>query len=213
MSIEERSDSDSDLDPRGGDRVPFDPLPAPSGASSSGAVGPEAALLAPKAAGPKAPLLAPKAAVSPPSSPESFTIGGASSSGVVPGPPAAKTKAAAKATARSKRKQKLLVPAVGAGEVYFMEYTNPLRLEPYGNWTFYCPHHHDCKRTMGVVPSNMRVLKTDLEPLAFLHAWRDCEVDPKKGHRKSPVKEEDVVNFYNEHQDELMAHRDVFYTP
>ena len=215
----------SDADPRGVARLP---LPAPSGASSSSGVVAKAgaashASAAPKAGAFKAP--APKAAASPgsPSSPDSFTVGGSTvgASGSLTITPA-KAKAAAKgvvkgrAKATSRRalkKRELAVPAIGGGDVLYELYKAPLRVEPYGNWTMYCPHHDDCERTCGVVPRNTKKLKCDLEPLAFLHAWRDCEVDPEKGHRKSPVKDEAVRKFYNEHKDELMALRDMFYTP
>jgi hypothetical protein len=101
----------------------------------------------------------------------------------------------------------LPVPAIGAGDVYYDEFTSPMRLEPYCNWTFYCPGRpgcpKDCQRTMGVVPRNMKLLKSNLQPLAFLHAWRDCVIDPEKGHRKSPVPDADVRSFFEDHEDEL----------
>ena len=74
-----------------------------------------------------------------------------------------------------------------------------------------CPA--DCQRTCGVIPRNMNLLKSDLEPLALLHAWRDVDIDPGKGHRLTPVPDKKVIDFYEDHYDELSALRDLFMTP
>ena len=109
-----------------------------------------------------------------------------------------------------------MVPAVGEGFVFFEEYKGPFRVEPYDNWTFYCKRDgcpKDCQRTLGAVARNMKLFKNDLEPLAFLHAWRDVAIDPVKGHRKTPVPESAVKDFFNDHYDELAALRALFYSP
>ena len=71
----------------------------------------------------------------------------------------------------------------------------------YKNWIFDCPHHASCQRTAGVVPKNIETHGI-LEPLAFLHTWRDVVPGPY-GHRKTNPKPEDVTAFFNAHQGEL----------
>ena len=233
--MEEVSDDD---DPRGGGHCPpaakakATAIAVPSKAtatSSTALVIAAPAKAAETAVQAKAKALGPpptppaKAFVAPPPvlEEENFLIGGpgvgGSSASSSKAKAAAKGKAKPKAKPKAKRKERIPVPAIGAGEVYFDEYKSPMRLEPYGNWTFYCPRRPgcppDCQRTMGVVPRNMKLLKSDLQPLAFLHAWRDCAIDPKKGHRLSPVPDADVRSFFENHEDELTALRDLCAPP
>ena len=58
----------------------------------------------------------------------------------------------------------------------------------------------------------MKLFNNDLEPLAFLHAWRDCKIDKEKGHRKSSPTEAEVRKFYTDHYRELEAIKDLFIT-
>ena len=134
-------------------------------------------------------------------------------------PAAAKAKGKAKAKAKVKaaaRETKVLVPAIGPGFVHFKEYKHPFELTTYANWTFYCKRPgcpEGCQRTLGVIPRNCRLTGSHLEPLAFLHAWRDCAIDKKKGHRKSPVPDADVIEYYNDHLEELTALNSLFASP
>ena len=197
-------------DGSGDDDAPRGPgmLPPASKASSSSTPALKAAPRAPppKPSGPPLP--------SPPS-PE-FLVGGSSSLSESKAAPKAKAASKAAAAKAKSRGGKVLVPAVGEGFVYYDEYRAPLKLEPTGNWAFHCKREgcpKDCKRTLGVVRRNMRLLDHELEPLAFLHAWRDCTIDPKKGHRKSHPTDEAVKRYFEEHLDELEALAAVFGLP
>ena len=219
--------SDDDDDPRACKLA----LPPPSKASSSssGAKAPAAApppsvapppipppLKASSSSGAKAAAKAPSA---PPGSPPS-PHGSESSTdffmgGVAKAPGKANAKAGSKKKPK-KNKQELMVPAIGDGFVYYEEYIAPLRVVPYGNWTFYCKRPGcpaDCQRTLGVLPRNMKLTDNQLEPLAFLHAWRDCVIDPIKGHRKSHPTNAVVQAFFDDHQDELEALKALFVAP
>ena len=212
-------DSDDDPDPRGKDRPPASKASsskAPAEGKATGPLPPKASSSASAKASAKA---KPKVGAAPPplppaspSSPE-FLVGGGGAS-ISPIEPKAKGKAKAKAKGKAKAKPlKPLVCAIGEGFVWYEEYTAPLMHRVYGNWTFHCTREgcpNDCKRTLGVIPRNCRKFG-DLEPLAFLHAWRDCTIDPRLGHRKSPVLDADVKTFYEDHVDELDALRDMFY--
>ena len=158
--------------------------------------------------------------VSTPSPPSlEFLVGGSASSSSSSKAPAAATakRSAAKSAAKSKAKrEKIPVPAIGGGGVYYDEYKKPFTHEPYGNWTFHCNRPgcpKGCQRTLGVIPRNMMLFKSNIEPLAFLHAWRDVDIDPILGHRKSPVPDQAVKDFYTDHYDALLSLRDMFYTP
>ena len=181
-------------------------------------VGPPALVRPPLLVGPSAVPPVKAGALSPPSSPE-FLVGGSSSSGAIISPAtvaaASKGKAKSKAIAKP-RMPKNAVHAIGEGFVYYMEYKAPFKTTSFGNWTFYCRREgcpSNCRRTLGVIPKNTQLLKSDLEPLAFLHAWRDCVIDPTLGHRKSQLAEADVTDFFDDHHGELVALRDVFYSP
>ena len=107
------------------------------------------------------------------------------------------------------------IPAIGGGHACFREYTAPGALAGTAfaragcdNWMFKCPHHHNCFRTMGLGPTNTR--RGVLEPLAFLHVWRDTPPDPEKGHRKTPVDDALVERFLNENRAALQAMQDHF---
>ena len=197
-------DASHDDDPRGKHR----PEPV-ANASSSSAKASAKTMATPTTPAP--PILPPPALEPPipePPSPPSpaFILGGVA---------VAKGKAKAKAKRKAKE-EKLLVQAIGGGEVWYEEYTAPFSTRTYGNWTFWCRLPgcpKDCRRTQGVIPRNMKLLSTDLEPLAFLHAWRRTPIDATLGHRKSPVADQAVKDFHENHLDELLAVRDMFYTP
>ena len=201
------------------------PIAAPAEAKAKAPSAPPApstppALPAPPVAPAKAPPVAPPS----PPSPGFLVGGGASSSSSKAAATATAKGSAAKSTAKSKSKSKAkrrskkddCVPAIGGGLVYYDEYTPPFKIESYINWTLYCERPGcpaDCQRTCGVISRNMKLLNSDLEPLALLHAWRDVDIDPEKGHRLTPVPDKKVIDFYEDHYDELSALRDLFMTP
>jgi hypothetical protein len=200
---EEASEGEHD-DPRGRYRPP---LPPPSTASSSSAKASAKTKAAPTT--PTPPVLTPPPAPPTPAPPSPPSAGDILMGGVaVP-----KGKAKAKGPKRDKPPP---VPAVGEGFVSYDDYRAPCSVSSYWNCTFFCNRDgcpKDCKRTVGVAPRNMKLLKTDIEHLAFLHAWRDCEIDKEKGHRKSDVPNQAVKDFHADHYDELIALRDMVLTP
>ena len=114
---------------------------------------------------------------------------------------------------RVKRQKKEFVDAIGGGWVYFdKEYTAPaVGAARYSNWQFKCHHHKDCQRTMGLGKANTRELG-DLEPLAYLHVWRDVPPNDK-GHVKTHPTPEQVSKFYHDHLPELQTLADHFGAP
>ena len=111
----------------------------------------------------------------------------------------------------AKRTPKIFIAAIGGGRVNYTEYPDRHTGKIYANWTFECPHHHGCSRVMGTSKKNTTP-HGFLQPLAFLHVWRDvCPTE--RGHRLTPVKQEPVSKFFEEHEEELMAIWNVFATP
>lgn len=101
------------------------------------------------------------------------------------------------------------IPAIGGGGVCFTEYF-PVNRPSYANWMFQCPHHHNCFRTMGLGPRNTSA-HGELEPLAYLHVWRDVPPHPDKTHRNTDVPDRAAVTaFFEAHQPELQALADLF---
>ena len=136
-----------------------------------------------------------------------------------PAPPPAKAKAKAKAkgVGRGPRGDpRPFIPAIGGGEVFFEDYVPGEGRRGYANWIFRCPHHHGCQRTMGMGPRNTTP-HGELQPLAYLHIWRDTPVDPaKRNHRTAdipPARFHEVPTFLEEHRDELQALLDHFTAP
>ena len=82
--------------------------------------------------------------------------------------------------------------------------------EPYRNYWITCPpergHPPGCMKTKGITAANTRM--GELEPLAFLHAWRSCPFPSKPGvptHRRENPTPSDVKRYLEEHNDELRA--------
>jgi hypothetical protein len=172
-----------------------------SGAKASGAKATGAKATAKKAA-PKAP--APKMPAAPPPPPADSDDDFAPAP---PPPPPAKVAPLflGGPPKRAKRYPKKEGWAIGGGQVFFdKEYVAPvLGARAYSNWRFVCPHHPDCQRTLGFGVANTRN-HGNLEPLAFLHAWRDVPPGPR-GHRKTHPEQEAVTAFYHDHLAELQA--------
>ena len=83
---------------------------------------------------------------------------------------------------RRKGRAREYLPAIGNGVLHFEQYDGGATGKPYENWILKCPHHTNCERTRGCgVFATKR--HAELEPLAFLHAWRDVDVPPGKKHR------------------------------
>lgn len=107
---------------------------------------------------------------------------------------------------RVPRERRGYMPAIGGGSVFYKEYRAFGVGKSYKNWIFLCPHCPKigikaCERTMGVIPKNTET-HGHLEPLAFLHAWRDVPPGPQ-GHRKTHPTPEAVTAFFHTHKDEL----------
>ena len=144
---------------------------------------------------PPAPAAAPPPA---PPSPDFVLVAPAASS-------SSSSKAAAPpapaAVARRKPQKKDYKPAIGRGEVFYQEYREFGFGKLYKNWIFKCPHHDGCHRTMGVISKNTGA-RGILEPLAYLHVWRDV-VPSDKSHRLTDAEPADVVKFFDDHEIEL----------
>ena len=154
---------------------------------------------------PKAVLPAP---VAPPPKPMAvafeFAMPGSSSGAAPPvGPPPK--------VARKKSEKRPFKPAIGDGEASFQEYVNPETGNLYSNWMFSCPHHPECFRTRGCHSANTAV-HGYLEPVAFLHAWRDTPPG-ERGHRLTDPSPEAVAGFFNSHHAEIEALWSEFATP
>ena len=84
---------------------------------------------------------------------------------------------------RRKGKMRDYLPAVGGGLCFYQVYDGGATGKPYENWILKCPWHANCEKTRGVgAKSGLRI--GELEPLAFLHAWRDVQVPLGKPHRQ-----------------------------
>ena len=105
-----------------------------------------------------------------------------------------------------------MVDAIGGGQVNFTEYPDPHTGRVYANWLFQCPHHPGCERVLGLGARNTR-RHGPLEPLAFLHVWRDV-VPEERGHRLTPVRDAALVSrFFTDHESELNAIFEQFASP
>ena len=127
-----------------------------------------------------------------------------SSSSKAAAPPPAKPKGV-----RRDGRKKDFKPAIGGGGVFYDEYEDGFG-KVYKNWTFQCPHH-GCQRTMGVVPRNIKPHGI-LQPLAYLHVWRDLEPGPD-GHRLTDASPADVTKFFKDHELELENLGELFGIP
>ena len=132
-----------------------------------------------------------------------------------PAPPPAKAKA--KGVARGPRGDpRPFIPAIGSGEVFYQDYVPGDGGRRYANWIFRCPHHEGCQKTMGMGPRNTTP-HGELQPLAYLHIWRDTPIDPtKRNHRTTEIPPErfhEVPTFLEDHRDELQALLDHFTAP
>ena len=167
---------------------------------------------------PQKPPPAPKAAPPlPPRSPSSSESGripakGVGAIAIAPPPPKAKAAAAADEADRVGA-----IDAIGGGKALYKEYMDPHTAKMYCNWRFYCPHKGlpghppGCMRTLGVIPKHTSL--GVLEPIAFLHVWRDTPADLAKGHRKTPPPKAAVKAFLEEHRAKLQRMQDHFLTP
>ena len=175
----------------------------PKKASGKGA-GKAKAVAAPKASGaplpPVLPAPLPPPALPPPVPAPFEFVGAASSSGAER--PAKK--------ARSKKRDKFK-PAIGGGEAYYEEYPDAETGDLYQNWQFLCPHHDNCEKTKGATPRNIKK-HGFLQPIAYLHAWRDTPPGPF-GHRRTEPDAKDVADFFNENEAALEELFNSFATP
>ena len=120
-----------------------------------------------------------------------------------PLPPPALPPLAAGLRRNQRGRGRAYVPACGPGSCFYDLYTGgSLASEDgYANWTFLCPKHEACQKTRGVGEFSTR-RHGKVEPLAFLHAWRDMDVPIGKSHRRcAPTMaqvDEQVANNYND---------------
>ena len=198
-----------DDDPRGESRPALSDAPAKAAAPMA----PPKAKAPSKAPAPKAPPKAKAPTAKAGGASSSSGLGGAASAPdefvLVAAPkPHAKGRAG-----RVRRDARPFIPAIGGGEIYFDEYAGPASsgAKAFNNWIFKCPHHAGCQRVMGDGIKNTS-RHGHLEPIAFLHVWRDTPPGEKR-HRLTDPLPEDVDNFHDAHKEELQALWEMFATP
>lgn len=133
----------------------------------------------------------PVSPATPSASDDEFMVGGG----------AASSSAAAAPSRRRPRLARDWDAAIGPGGVCFENYLAVRTGDAYPNWMFRCPHHHGCKRTRGVTVRNTARLGA-LEPLAYLHAWRDTPPGPR-GHSNTEPPRQAIQDFFEEHREAL----------
>ena len=168
------------------------------GTSSGGGTG----AVVPGPAPPLPPPPLPPPAAPPPPAPYDFAPASSSGGGGAEPPPK---------KAKSRAVDKKYKPAIGGGDAYYDEYPNPETGNVYMNWQFKCPHHHGCERVRGVNPRNT-AKHGFLEPIAFLHAWRDTPPG-ENGHRRTDPSPAAVEAFFVAHGGELNTLFEQFASP
>lgn len=115
----------------------------------------------------------------------------ASGSGTASGPPApsaspdvsvASASGQVEAVPRRKSQARDWKAAINGGHCFFEAYGGTGG-SIYENWIFKCDRHENCMKTRGVAKFSTKNYG-ELEPLAFVHAWRDMVVPPTKSHRQ-----------------------------
>ena len=95
-------------------------------------------------------------------------------------------------------------PGVGGGSVYFEGYREGEAGRLYPNWILVCNKHEGCQKTRGVGYFSTKRYG-ELEPLAFLHAWRDMDVLPGKTHRQCTPSVADIDAQMESHMEAFAA--------
>ena len=80
--------------------------------------------------------------------------------------------------------------AINGGQCFYEAYQGPGG-NTYKNWILRCHRHDNCEKTRGVADFSTNNYG-ELEPLAYLHAWRDMDVPRDKVHRRCIPKFSDV---------------------
>ena len=144
---------------------------------------------------------------------EDFIVAGTPSEPAPPPPPAAPRQPRVienKSRVKRARKARDWKDAIGGGQIHYEIYAHPDGRPGYGNFQFKCQHlGHDakCGKVRGSGPAMTRL--SPLEPLAFLHAWRDVLEAPERSeldvscHRDEPPTEEEVQAFLESNGDAL----------
>ena len=107
--------------------------------------------------------------------------GVAASSSAAPPAPAPPAPPVGAASARRQPKRRDYAPAIGGGFCFYEAYAGGSSGNAYDKWIMTCPRHEHCQKTRGVGAFSTR-RHGELEPLAFLHAWRDMDVTPGRTH-------------------------------
>ena len=105
---------------------------------------------------------------------------------------------------RTPREPKKWKNAIGGGRCSFKEYVQPSG-KVYANWTMECPHCpkiDHCERVLGVYKKTTTPLG-HLQPLAFLHVWKELEPGPPSHRKTDPESDDQVFAFFTEHKEEL----------
>ena len=113
------------------------------------------------------------------------------------------TPALATAAPARDRRERQWVPGLNGAEVAFHDYVDPTGLR-YPHFLLKCSAHTGCVKTKGIGGVVGEQLG-HIGPLAFLHAWLDCEAPLGKTHPRINPSLVAARAFGTAHNDELEA--------
>lgn len=99
------------------------------------------------------------------------------------------------------RRDRLWIPGLNGAQVAYQDYLGP-NGNRYTNFLLKCTLHNTCVKTKGADgPLSVRLGRTG--PLAFLHAWIDCDQHPGRSHAASMPTPASVQAFHMAHSEAL----------
>jgi hypothetical protein len=101
------------------------------------------------------------------------------------------------------RRDRAWIPGLNGAQVSYHDYVGPSG-NRYTNFLLKCPLHHSCNKTKGAIGA-LSVQLGRTGPLAFLHAWVDCDQRPGRSHAASMPTPASVRAFHEAHSEALEA--------
>jgi hypothetical protein len=101
------------------------------------------------------------------------------------------------------RRDRAWIPGLNGAQVSYQDYVGPSG-NRYTNFLLKCPLHHSCNKTKGAIGA-LSVQLGRTGPLAFLHAWVDCDQRPGRSHAASMPTPASVRAFHEAHSEALEA--------
>ena len=99
--------------------------------------------------------------------------------------------------------------AVGSGKIFFDSNYQSLTGKSYSSWIMKCDKHPACEKKRVVNDTSTRNFG-DIEPICFLHAWRDMPAEPGKKHSHQNPDLLAVTAQAEAHRDDFQRLRDYF---